>query len=279
MLTPSRPSVPILFRLVWREFKLSLIHEYLYRFRSDDRRKEKFWLGDRGGVHYFRSVHNRHLAGSFPVPERGGTVEAAASGLAYMTIYMDDLHLCPKCGTFAEVPDDRYPTLICGRPVDRAAVRNAIEERRSAPEFAFEECAEAERCRERRAWFDRELREAEERRRSEAEHKEFLARLETERQAELARIAALAARPVFVYAMEGNGHVKIGRSLNVAERLKSVRTGCPFPVVLLRSWVSSDPVRHEARLHARFAPFRTQGEWFRLPAAERASLLAIDALD
>jgi len=58
------------------------------------------------------------------------------------------------------------------------------------------------------------------------------------------------------------GPVKIGYSMyQMGERLRSMQTGCPYPLVAIRELPADRET--EADLHERFAEYRMHGEWFR----------------
>jgi hypothetical protein len=63
----------------------------------------------------------------------------------------------------------------------------------------------------------------------------------------------------FVQSIEG-GFVKIGKDGN-GQRLKSLQTGCPLPLITLATL--SGPPDLELELHREFATYREHGEWFR----------------
>lgn len=88
----------------------------------------------------------------------------------------------------------------------------------------------------------------------------------------LAEIAARPPEPLpkhvepaptgYVYFLRTGNAVKIGFSTNPGRRMKSIQTGCPEPARLVkvvrgRPWT-------EKKFHARFAEYRTGGEWFDL---------------
>lgn len=85
----------------------------------------------------------------------------------------------------------------------------------------------------------------------------------------------LRARPGYVYYVHRAGFVKIGFSRNVATRLKQLERGGDKrpasiglgPVELLASHRGTEA--SEAKMHAKFADDRVEGEWFRLSAALR----------
>ena len=69
----------------------------------------------------------------------------------------------------------------------------------------------------------------------------------------------------FIYMVECEGFIKIGVASNVQDRLANMQTGCPFPLVLLTSFVSACPYEDEESIHALLEEYRVRGEWFRLP--------------
>lgn len=64
-----------------------------------------------------------------------------------------------------------------------------------------------------------------------------------------------------VYAIEGAGLVKIGRSFVPEFRLKLMQSGSPVPLRLI-GYIDGDHVA-ERQIHDRFKPYRAHGEWFR----------------
>jgi hypothetical protein len=65
-----------------------------------------------------------------------------------------------------------------------------------------------------------------------------------------------------VYFIRLGERVKIGVSVNVRRRLKSLQTSCPDRLELLHS--AGGTWDDEVQLHKRFAADRLTGEWFRL---------------
>lgn len=65
-----------------------------------------------------------------------------------------------------------------------------------------------------------------------------------------------------VYVIRCGYRVKIGFTTNIAQRLRSLKTGNHRPMELLASWPA--PPADEKALHARFAGLRVSGEWFAL---------------
>lgn len=76
-----------------------------------------------------------------------------------------------------------------------------------------------------------------------------------------------------VYFIAGGGLVKIGRSVNVAQRLAAIQAASPVPVTV--ELVVAGSSRVEARLHEHFARYRRHGEWFDLPDGWREEALEV----
>jgi hypothetical protein len=63
--------------------------------------------------------------------------------------------------------------------------------------------------------------------------------------------------------------VKIGRTQNVAERMKKLGTGVPVPYKVLHSELVINDVKVETHLHQMFGHLRQNGEWFRINDIEK----------
>lgn len=69
------------------------------------------------------------------------------------------------------------------------------------------------------------------------------------------------AKQCIVYFIEGAGLIKIGSTLNIASRFRSIRGSSPVPVSLIGTIPGGGPL--EGLLHAKFAEHHSHGEWFR----------------
>lgn len=74
-------------------------------------------------------------------------------------------------------------------------------------------------------------------------------------------LSDVPASVVYFVQGAGGGPVKIGVTSDLDKRLKSLQTGHPELLVVLK-WVPGD-ASIEALLHARFGHLRLAGEWFR----------------
>lgn len=73
-------------------------------------------------------------------------------------------------------------------------------------------------------------------------------------------IAAREAGSV-VYFIESGGHIKVGTSRGLSQRIKQMQIGSPMPLNLLGS-VSGGRLE-EATIHEALQSYRSHGEWFR----------------
>lgn len=78
------------------------------------------------------------------------------------------------------------------------------------------------------------------------------------------------SKPGFVYFIQlggPSGAIKIGYSVDVGDRLKSIQTSSPLEAVVIGTMqfeTPDDAARFEARLHQEvFWDLRIRGEWFR----------------
>ena len=70
----------------------------------------------------------------------------------------------------------------------------------------------------------------------------------------------------YVYFMlDGFGHCKIGNSLNVMKRKKSLEVGCPYELEIIKIFKlpnKSEAEKIEKALHKKFKKVNIRGEWF-----------------
>jgi hypothetical protein len=72
----------------------------------------------------------------------------------------------------------------------------------------------------------------------------------------------------YVYIVHGIGtnYVKVGRTAELAHRLRDIGAGVPFPIRVLFVELVHDMEKEEALLKLRFQAFHVRGEWFELDA-------------
>lgn len=72
----------------------------------------------------------------------------------------------------------------------------------------------------------------------------------------------------FIYFVreESRGHVKIGRTIDLEDRLKTFTVVLPFKIELATYFKCKDYVRAEKLLHEFYEYLRVDGEWFRMGA-------------
>lgn len=106
---------------------------------------------------------------------------------------------------------------------------------------------------------------------------------ELERRAELfwkerqsqKRPAKRANMKGYVYLIESNGLVKIGRAKDIKNRLRAYTTENPHGIRPLAYALVEDAGTKELELHEHFAIKRRQGEWFDLTAEETKTAIAM----
>ena len=80
----------------------------------------------------------------------------------------------------------------------------------------------------------------------------------------------------YVYIVQGvdTQYVKVGKSTNPLERIKTLEHGLPFPLCILLIRRVADMETEEKHLLGIYASYRTRGEWFSLPPEQLDRLLA-----
>ncbi|MEW6208252.1 MAG: GIY-YIG nuclease family protein [Acidobacteriota bacterium] len=75
-----------------------------------------------------------------------------------------------------------------------------------------------------------------------------------------------ASVPGYVYFVKSeNGKVKIGKTANLEERVRTLKRQIPFALSLEHSFKTRDMKAVERMFHEKFAENRLEGEWFDLP--------------
>jgi len=69
---------------------------------------------------------------------------------------------------------------------------------------------------------------------------------------------------VYVALAEGTARYKIGYAENVDNRIRALKTGCPFPIEVVGVF-DEGTVDDERSIHGLFKDYRVHGEWFCLP--------------
>tara|TARA_R110000824_G_scaffold261212_1_gene449819 strand:- start:31 stop:546 length:516 start_codon:yes stop_codon:yes gene_type:complete len=83
-----------------------------------------------------------------------------------------------------------------------------------------------------------------------------------DRIADTARRRANPAHDGTIYAItDSHGHIKVGFTRNLKQRMQTIKTHQAQPVELVAAW--SGDMHDEACFHRSASPFQTQGEWYR----------------
>lgn len=83
-------------------------------------------------------------------------------------------------------------------------------------------------------------------------------------------------RPGYIYLISSpTGHYKIGKTIDVPNRINTLRIQLPFHIKLVCYFHSDDYVQAERELHETYSHRRTNGEWFKLTPGEVEAIKAI----
>ena len=68
----------------------------------------------------------------------------------------------------------------------------------------------------------------------------------------------------WVYFLRAGDRLKVGFSRNPEQRIETLKTGCPDPIILLGTMLGGR--KEERQIHSTLKNFRANGEWFDLSA-------------
>jgi len=265
------------YELVSRRFATRLIHEIAFFVTVDG----KLCLGT--GEVFARGCETtrypidenlfRFLFHGWPKPVPGGLEKEGPNGKHWKQIFVDDLFLCPDCGSFHLKNED--PELLNFHELewDWKSFKVKIEARTNVKEFYFKRCENREFC---EMFKRRGLKEftSWNRQKKETEAPKAISIPEVEIKEE-----EPAESKVFVYLIGANSFYKIGIAIDVKKRLASLQTSSPHQMKVLKSWESAFAQKAERYLHKHFKDYRQKGEWFRLSSEQVEILLNILNLD
>ena len=83
----------------------------------------------------------------------------------------------------------------------------------------------------------------------------------------------------FIYLIRGGPYYKIGRTKNLELRIKSLQTGHPCPLQIIKVWLVEDGPSMEIQVHGQFLSKRIHGDWFNLSDADVEVLKAMGGED
>lgn len=81
-----------------------------------------------------------------------------------------------------------------------------------------------------------------------------------------------------IYVFACKSHFKVGVSSDVAERLKSVQTGCPSKLSILLVYDALRDIninKLESAIHKKLRDFNSMGEWFRRTEESEGAIRSI----
>src|SRR6185369_2430742 len=148
------------FELIYRKFGKAKIHEIIFTYAGQHDFEYSDWCDWDPGV-YFRDSLRTFLRSGWPQPTEGGAMERRDTHVERpiyrVTIYCDDLFLCPQCGEFwlsrDEVVLDDWVDVDS---IDHRALHEFIQQNKHRPEFQLKACGDSD-CAERRARMMQEL--------------------------------------------------------------------------------------------------------------------------
>lgn len=88
-----------------------------------------------------------------------------------------------------------------------------------------------------------------------------------------------AYNPGYVYLVECNDFYKIGYSVNVENRIKSMQSGSPNTITLIHTIFTNDMRGLEKELHRKFAKKRALQEWFILSFEDIDYIKSLDGAE
>ena len=281
--------------LIVREFKDTLMYEHQFGLAAD---RIYYGYGHSKGVskRNYRDVNGcleSYLMHGWPEAEPG------ARWTHYdkiVTVFADDLFLCPKCGTFRlnDLGDDPLEKLglkMEGKEIEywpektlvteecERNFRHFCETRLETKEFYLKECDDEKACNEVRQIAMRRLH-AVYGWGKKGRQTEILPppldllpppKIETEKKAE-----HLPWDEGHIYLIRISDHYKIGIAKDIKKRISGIKTSSPFEIEILKYWRCKRPDIIEKIMHTRFGDHRVRGEWFRLPDEVVKYLLMVE---
>jgi hypothetical protein len=280
--------------IIFRHFKQTWIHERCFSIGSGNEFRSTMSSGI-PWVQFFDSNCELLLCWlreGWPEPILGAQWNHERKMLE---VFADDLFLCPECGRFHGLGSKeqnqhdaqrkvlaliQHPQKDIGNPnwsrldpSDARRLRDFAASRLNVPQFYMQSC-KSQFCRQIKLQVIREFK-SRLRRRKEQPSPEIRAFLEAKTKPEKPTPSYTSS----VYLIHEAGHHKIGIAINPSKRLKGIKTSCPFPVEILKTWKSENAVAVEQAIHRRFAEHRLNGEWFKLPDNVLTTLTKIEDID
>jgi Meiotically up-regulated gene 113 len=206
-------------------------------------------------------------------------------------VFIDDLFLCPKCGTFTLVDlgsDDlgrlgikiegklirTWPTQFRVTSECARQIRQFCQSRLGVKEFLFKECDDAKVCETVRAYALSRRDYRTKRSKEQLQFPEPIPDIKTVRKPE-----QLPWDEGYVYLVRCGGFYKIGLAKDANKRLSGLKTSSPFEIEMVKTWRCKRPDTIERTLHEQFEKFRVRGEWFQFTEDVLQALLNLQDLN
>lgn len=268
------------------------MHEHSHFLRRD----RVFFWDDGVGVprrHYCdrNACLEHYLSMGWPNADQGARWKSRER---IVEVFIDEMFLCPKCGTFClgdlgmsdlrasgihfegEFIEMRNGSQMNGVTVEcDREIRAFCGTLLNTKEFNFKECDNTRVCEEVRQIALSRLRRDYGAKRSK-EHPWFpepVPDIKTERKPE-----KLPWDEGYIYLVRCGDFHKIGLAKNTNKRLSGLKTSSPFEMKMLKAWRCKRPDLIERVMHKRFAKYRVRGEWFQLTEDVVQLLLKVEDL-
>jgi len=82
-----------------------------------------------------------------------------------------------------------------------------------------------------------------------------------------------------VYLIQGGPYHKIGRTKNLKKRIKTLQTGHPYQLQMIKTWTVPNSTQAETSLHHKFISLKIHGDWFNLEITDVQELLGMDVIE
>jgi hypothetical protein len=268
---------PFGYELVSRRFARRLVHETVFFITFDGELRsasgEFFARGCETATYPKDENLFSFLIHGWPEPVQGGQVIVGPNGEHWKRIFVDDLFLCPDCGSFHLKNEDRELLNFYELERNWNSFKINIEARTNVKEFYLKHCENRVFCEMfKRKGLKKFTSWNRQRKKTEAPKPILIPEVEIKEEEP-------AESKVFVYLIEANSFYKIGIATDVTKRLASLQTSSPHQMKVLKSWESAFAQKAERYLHRHFKDCRQKGEWFRLSSEQVQILLNILNLD
>lgn len=79
----------------------------------------------------------------------------------------------------------------------------------------------------------------------------------------------------WLYFVQCQDYLKIGVAADVALRIMTLQTGCPYELKLIGTIRCQNAIEDEAIWHEKLARYHLRGEWFKIPELEMREIVCM----